>query len=117
MISAKASRITDEMPIVASMTLAELVPKSSDPTIGTLRPLTSLTDISMKIAFAVARVARAEGWALQASEEEFKPYARPISHRQNSLLQIRFPVLDLTRRSSRHLLARDAVAPVFALAA
>jgi malate dehydrogenase (oxaloacetate-decarboxylating) len=69
-ISAKASRITDEMLMVASMTLAELVPESSDPTVGILPPLTSLTDISKKIAFAVGRVAQAEGWALQTSEEE-----------------------------------------------
>lgn len=69
-ISAKASRITDEMLMVASMTLAELVPKSSDPTVGILPPLTALTDISKKIAFAVGRVAQAEGWALQTSEEE-----------------------------------------------
>lgn len=71
-ISAKASRITDEMLMVASMTLAELVPESSDPTVGILPPLTSLTDISKKIAFAVGRVAQAEGWALQTSEEELK---------------------------------------------
>jgi malate dehydrogenase (oxaloacetate-decarboxylating) len=69
-ISAMASRITDEMLMVASMTLAELVPESSDPTVGILPPLTSLTDISKKIAFAVGRVAQAEGWALQTSEEE-----------------------------------------------
>lgn len=71
-ISAKASRITDEMLMVASMTLAELVPESSNPTVGILPPLTSLTDISKKIAFAVGRVAQAEGWALQTSEEELK---------------------------------------------
>jgi len=69
-ISAKASRITDEMLMVASMTLAELVPESSDPTVGILPPLTSLTDISKKIAFAVGRIAQEEGWALQTSEEE-----------------------------------------------
>lgn len=69
-ISAKASRITDEMLMAASMTLAELVPESSDPTVGVLPPLTALTDISKKIAFAVGRVAQAEGWALQTSEEE-----------------------------------------------
>ncbi len=71
-ISVKASRITDEMLMVASMTLAELVPESSDPTVGILPPLTSLTDISKKIAFAVGKVAQAEGWALQTSEEELK---------------------------------------------
>lgn len=67
--SSKSSLISDEMLMVASSTLAELAPVSSDPTDGILPPLTSLTDISKKIAFAVAQVAQQEGLALETSEE------------------------------------------------
>ncbi len=73
-ISCKASRITDEMLMVASTTLAELAPDSDDPTVGILPPLTSLTDISKRIAFEVGRMAQQEGFALETSEEELKAH-------------------------------------------
>ncbi len=76
-ISCKASRITDEMLMVASTTLAEMAPESDDPTVGILPPLTSLTEISRRIAFEVGRVAQREGFALETSEEELK---RHIEH-------------------------------------
>ncbi len=71
-ISCKSSRITDEMLMVASTTLAELAPESDDPTQGILPPLTALTDISKKIAFEVGRVAQNEGFALDTSEDELR---------------------------------------------
>ena len=71
-ISCKSSRITDDMLMVASITLAELAPVSEDPTKGILPPLTELTEISKKIAFEVGRVAQQEGFALETSEEELK---------------------------------------------
>ena len=71
-ISCKSSRITDEMLMVASTTLAELSPVSDDPTAGILPPLTSLTEISKRIAFEVGRIAQQEGFALETSEEELK---------------------------------------------
>ena len=69
-ISCKASRITDQMLMVASTTLAELAPRSTDPTRGILPPLTALQDISRKIAFAVATVAQREGFALTTTADE-----------------------------------------------
>lgn len=71
-ISCKSSRITDEMLMVASTTLAKLTPESDDPTQGILPPLTELTEISKKIAFEVGRVAQKEGFALETSEDELR---------------------------------------------
>ncbi|MCG8412930.1 MAG: NAD-dependent malic enzyme, partial [Pseudomonadales bacterium] len=71
-ISCKSSRITDDMLMVASTTLAELAPVSDDPTQGILPPLTALTDISKKIAFEVGRVAQEAGFALETSEDELR---------------------------------------------
>lgn len=71
-ISCKASRITDEMLMVASTTLAKLAPVSDDPTAGILPPLTSLTEISKTIAFEVGRMAQQEGFALDTSEDELR---------------------------------------------
>ena len=71
-ISGMASRVTDKMLMVASKTLAELAPAEGAPEDGILPPLTSLTEISKKIALAVACVAQDEGWALRTTEEELK---------------------------------------------
>lgn len=69
-ISCYASRISDEMLMVASTTLAELAPVSKDPRVGILPPLTSLQDISIEIAFAVAKMAAAQDLCLKLSDEE-----------------------------------------------
>ncbi|MCY4357356.1 MAG: NAD-dependent malic enzyme [Gammaproteobacteria bacterium] len=71
-VACKASRITDEMLMVASTALASLAPKSDDPTQGILPPLTALKDISKRIAFEVGRVAQRQGFALETSEEELR---------------------------------------------
>lgn len=68
-IASKATRVTDEMLMVASTTLAELSQETSDSN-AVLPPLTALPDISRKIAFAVARTAQQQGNALGTSEEE-----------------------------------------------
>ena len=71
-ISSKASRITDEMLMVASTTFASLAPDSDDPLQGFLPPLTTLTEISKRIAFAVGRMAQSQGFALETSAEELR---------------------------------------------
>ena len=69
-VAAKATRVSDEMLMVASMTLAELAPISDSATDGILPPLTDLPYISRTIAFAVAKVAMSEGYAREISDEE-----------------------------------------------
>ena len=69
-IATYASRITDEMLMVASTTLAELAPDSSTPEDGILPPLTSLADISKKIAFNVGKMAMQEGVCLEITDED-----------------------------------------------
>lgn len=69
-IASKSNRVSDEMLMVASKTLADLAPVSDDPGKGILPPLTELADISKKIAFAVGKVAQAEGYSLETSDED-----------------------------------------------
>ncbi len=68
-IASRASRVTDEMLMIASTTLADLSrePEHSN---AVLPPLTALSEISRKIAFAVARTAQEQGIALMTSEDE-----------------------------------------------
>ncbi|MFT4632640.1 MAG: malate dehydrogenase (oxaloacetate-decarboxylating) [Candidatus Azotimanducaceae bacterium] len=69
-IAAKSSKISDDMLMVASTTLADLSPVSILNTDGILPPLTELANLSRTIAFAVAKVAMSEGHARQISDEE-----------------------------------------------
>lgn len=69
-ISCKAARVTDEMLMTASYTLAESAPESDDPTHSILPPLTDLPRISRRIAFAVARVAMQQGHAREMTDDE-----------------------------------------------
>jgi len=69
-IASKSSRISDEMLMVASRTLAQLAPENSDSAAGILPPLTALADISKKIAFAVGKIAQQEGHTLKTSDED-----------------------------------------------
>ena len=75
-ISSKSTRISDRMLMVASITLAELVPESDDPAAGILPPLTSLSEISRQIAFAVGKAAQQEGHAQETSDEELRAAIR-----------------------------------------
>ncbi|MCB1670073.1 MAG: NAD-dependent malic enzyme, partial [Pseudomonadales bacterium] len=68
-IAARASRVTDEMLMVASTTLAELSGEVEDAS-AILPPLTVVSQISRRIAFAVARTAQQQGHALVTSEED-----------------------------------------------
>lgn len=71
-IATYSSRISDEMLMVASTTLAELAPEASAPEEGILPPLTSLPEISKKIAFAVGKVAMQEGYCLEISDDDLR---------------------------------------------
>ncbi|HEY3589661.1 MAG TPA: NAD-dependent malic enzyme [Buttiauxella sp.] len=68
-LAAKASRVTEGMLIVASKTLAAHSPLASTGIGGLLPPVERIEEISLAIAFAVARVAQKEGVAQEISEE------------------------------------------------
>ena len=68
-LATKASRVTDEMLMAASMTLAQSAPVSDDNTASLLPPLTDLPLLSRRIAFEVGRVAQWQGHALEMPGE------------------------------------------------
>lgn len=71
-VAANINRITDEMLLVTSETLARHAPtvgEGNEPA-ALLPPLSSIADISKEIAFAVAKVAFEQGHALVISDEQ-----------------------------------------------
>ena len=88
-LASKASRITDEMLLTASSTLAECSPLANTGEGDLLPPLREVQQVSRKIAFAVAKQAQQQNLALQVSDEvilerierffwyaEYRPYKR-----------------------------------------
>lgn len=69
-VSAKVSRITDEMLQVASETLAAASPLANEESDELLPPLTAIAQLSRDIAFAVAKVAFKQNLALSMSDDE-----------------------------------------------
>lgn len=69
-ISCKARLVSDEMLMIASTTLAELSPGKEDQSSAVLPPLTSLSEISRKIAFKVAKTAIEQELARDMTDEE-----------------------------------------------
>jgi len=69
-ISCKSARVTDEMLMIASITLSENAPQVDDNSASILPPLTDLPQISRKIAFAVAKMAMSQGHAREIPDEE-----------------------------------------------
>ena len=69
-VAAKINRISDEMLMAASETLAEESPWVNTGEGGLLPPLDSIVELSKKIAFAVAKVAFKQKFALAISDEE-----------------------------------------------
>lgn len=69
-IACKSARVTDEMLMIASITLSENAPQTEEPSASILPPLTDLPQISRKIAFAVAKMAMSQGHALEMTDEE-----------------------------------------------
>lgn len=68
-LACKARRISDEMLRVASETLAAASPLANTGEGGILPPLTQLSELSKEIAFAVAKMAMAQGHALEMDDE------------------------------------------------
>ena len=69
-VAAKISRITDEMLMVASETLAQASPLANAGQGELLPPITEISALSKRIAFAVAKVAYAQDLALALSDEQ-----------------------------------------------
>lgn len=69
-LATKASRVTDGMLFVASKTLAAYSPLANTEKGGLLPPVENIEEISLAIAFEVARVAQEEGGAPKMSEEQ-----------------------------------------------
>ncbi|MDP3516006.1 MAG: NAD-dependent malic enzyme [Pseudohongiella sp.] len=69
-IACKSARVTDEMLMIASITLSENAPQLEDNSASILPPLTDLPQISRKIAFAVAKMAMSQGHAREIPDEE-----------------------------------------------
>ncbi|WP_371188328.1 NAD-dependent malic enzyme [Thalassotalea maritima] len=69
-LAANIKRISDEMLIVASTTLAEESPLANTGRGGLLPPITKIAEISKKIAFNIAKLAMQQGLALEISDEE-----------------------------------------------
>ena len=68
-LACAARRVTDEMLMASSEMLAEASPWASGDTRSLLPPLEQTTDLSRSIAFAVAKVAQAQGHASEISDD------------------------------------------------
>ena len=71
-VSANINRITDEMLMVASETLALASPLAKTGQGELLPPLTAIAQLSKQIAFEVSKVAYKQGLALEISDEMLK---------------------------------------------
>ncbi len=71
-VAAKAKLISDEMLMAASNALADASPMVNTGEGALLPPLEAIAQISRDIAFAVAKVAMAQGLALELSDEALK---------------------------------------------
>ncbi|RUO24289.1 NAD-dependent malic enzyme [Aliidiomarina minuta] len=68
-LSVRSSRITNEMLMAASQTLAESSPAARGLSEHLLPPITGIADLSKQIAFAVGKVAQEQGYALEVSDD------------------------------------------------
>lgn len=68
-VSANVNRITDEMLMVASETLAQTSPLANTGEGELLPPLTAIADLSKAIAFNIGKLAMKQGLALELSDE------------------------------------------------
>jgi malate dehydrogenase (oxaloacetate-decarboxylating) len=71
-VAVGATRVSDEMLMTASMTLAELSPISAESGEGILPPLTELSTLSKHIAFSVAKTAMDQGLARVIEDDELR---------------------------------------------
>ena len=68
-LAVKSKRISNEMLMAASQTLAESSPAVNGSGTALLPPITHIGELSKRIAFAVGKVAQAQGHALEVSDE------------------------------------------------
>lgn len=68
-LSVKSKRITNEMLMAASQTLAEYSPAVRGTSADLLPPITGIADLSKRIAFAVGKVAQEQGHALEVADD------------------------------------------------
>lgn len=68
-LAVKSKRISNEMLMAASQTLAESSPAVNGSGTALLPPITEIGELSKRIAFAVGKVAQAQGHALEVSDE------------------------------------------------
>jgi malate dehydrogenase (oxaloacetate-decarboxylating) len=71
-VAANISRITDEMLLVASETLAAASPLANNESDELLPPLTSIAQLSKDIAFEIAKVAFKQNLALELNEDDLR---------------------------------------------
>ena len=69
-LAVRASRVTDEMLLASSEVLAAASPLASGGSGDLLPPLQQIAEVSKSIAFAVAKVAQAQGHALEISDAQ-----------------------------------------------
>lgn len=75
-LAVKARRISDGMFLAAAKALAELSPARNNPLAKLLPPLDTMRDVSIHIALAVAKQARAEGLADALTDETMETLIR-----------------------------------------
>lgn len=68
-LAVKSNRITNEMLMAASQTLADSSPAVTGSGSDLLPPITEIADLSKRIAFTVGKVAQQQGHALEVSDE------------------------------------------------
>ena len=71
-VACGATQVSDEMLMAASSALAECSPMLKDPTGALLPDLDAIQDVSIAIAFEVAKKAQEQGYALETSEKALK---------------------------------------------
>lgn len=71
-LAARARRVTDEMLMESSRALAECSPLAKNGQGALLPPLEAITDVSKKIAFAVAKKAMEQGVASQRTDDRIR---------------------------------------------
>ncbi|CUS48249.1 MAG: malate dehydrogenase (oxaloacetate-decarboxylating) MaeA [Idiomarinaceae bacterium HL-53] len=68
-LAVKSKRVTEEMMLVASATLAAMSPRVKGTGQSLLPPLREIEELSREIAFAVGKVAQQQGHALEITDE------------------------------------------------
>ncbi|MBO9489476.1 NAD-dependent malic enzyme [Endozoicomonas sp. G2_1] len=71
-VSANINRVTDDMLMVASETLAAASPLANETGNELLPPITSIADLSKAIAFNIAKVAFQQNLALEISDDQLR---------------------------------------------